>query len=446
MAIDMSEHFSVGRLIRFTLPSIAMMIFTSVYTVVDGLFVSNFAGKTPFAALNFIFPVIMILGTVGFMMGTGGSAIVAKTRGEGDDDRANRYFSMLVVACIVFGVVFGVLGFVIVGPIAELMGASGQMLADCILYADVLLVGLPAFILQYAFGTFFMTAGKPNMGFAFTVAAGVANIVLDAVLVGLLGMGLLGAAIATVAGMVIGGVGPIVYFARENDSCLRLVRPELDWRVLGRTCVNGSSEMVGNIAMSVVGMCYNIQLLALLGENGVSAYGVIMYVTMIFNGVFIGYVVGASPLMSFQYGAQNRVEMHSLFKKGVAIVVVAGLVMFASAELAAGPLSVMFVGYDQELCELTEFAFRIFAVSFIIMGFNIYGSSLFTALNNGIISAIISFLRTLVFEIGAVFLLPMILGPNGIWGAIIVAELASLVIALVFIIRLDKRYGYLHGR
>ena len=446
MALDMSQHFSTGRLIRFTLPSIAMMIFTSVYTVVDGLFVSNFAGATPFAALNFVFPVVMILGTVGFMMGTGGSAIVAKTRGEGDDDRANRYFSMLVVACIVFGAIFAALGLVIVGPVSGLMGASGEMLDDCILYGSALLVALPAFVLQYAFGSFFMTAGKPNMGFAFTVAAGVTNIVLDAVLVGALGMGLLGAAIATDLGMVAGGVGPIIYFARENDSCLRLVRPRLEWRVLGRTCVNGSSEMVGNIAMSVVAMCYNVQLLSLIGEDGVAAYGVVMYVSMIFNAVFIGYAMGAAPLMSFQYGAQNRVEMRSLFRKGVAIVVVAGLAMFGAAELAAGLLSDLFVGYDQGLRDLTELAFRIFSFSFIFMGFNIFGSSLFTALNNGIISAIISFVRTLVFEIGAVFLLPMIVGPNGIWGAIIVAEVASVVLALVFIIKLERRYGYIRGR
>ncbi|MGI6218015.1 MAG: MATE family efflux transporter [Coriobacteriales bacterium] len=446
MKVDMSEHFTVGGLLRFTVPSIAMMIFTSIYTIVDGLFVSNFAGKTAFASLNFIYPFVLILGTLGFMMGTGGSAIVARVRGEGDDERANSYFSFLVYAAIVFGVIASVFGLIFVRPVAVLMGATpGEMLEDCVMYGSILLVALPAFVLQYAFQSFFMTAGKPNLGFAFTVAGGVVNIVLDAILIAGLGMGLMGAAIGTALGMVVGGFGPIIYFARPNTSFLRLGRTKFNGRVLGRTCINGSSEMVTNIAMSVVSIVYNVQLMNFIGEDGVSAYGVIMGVSMIFSGVFIGYSVGAAPLMSFQYGAGKPKEMHSIFTKSIRLICIFGVCMFLLAEASSGFLAQIYVGYDEGLYNLTTMALRIFSIAFLLMGFNIYGSSLFTSLNNGAISAIISFLRSFVFEIGSVLLLPVIFGPNGIWFSVVVAEIASFTLTIIFELKFGNRYGFLHG-
>jgi putative MATE family efflux protein len=444
--MDMSQHFTVGGLLRYTAPSIAMMIFTSIYTVVDGLFVSNFVGSTALAAVNFVFPIAMILGTVGFMMGTGGSAIIAKTLGEGDSEQAQRYFSLFVYATIAAGVVFTAIGLVALRPLIILLGAGEDLLADCMTYGTILIAGLVGFMLQYAFQSLTMTAGKPKLGFVATVVAGCLNIGLDALFIVVFGWGLVGAAFATVIGMGAGGVIPLVYFARPNSSLLRLGRTSLDWHALGKAATNGASEMVSNIAMSVVAIVYNVQLLSLIGNNGIAAYGVIQYVAMVFSAVFMGYAMGSAPLMSFQFGAHNTVEMRSLLRKGLGIIAVSGVLMFVATRLLAHPLSVLYVGYDPGLCELTEHAFWLYSMAFLIMGFNIYGSSLFTALNNGVVSAIISFLRTFVFEIGSVLLLPRLIGTDGIWYSVSVAEVAALVITASFIIALGPTYGFRDGR
>lgn len=443
MPVDMSQHFSMRDLLRFTLPTMGMMLFMSAYAIVDGFFVSNFCGATALAAVNFAYPIPMILGTVGFMLGTGGSAIVATTRGEGDDDRANRQFSLLVYAAIASGLVFAIIGLFILQPLLEAFGARGEMLDDCLVYGYILVAGVPAIILQYLFQELLVTAGKPELAFGATVAAGVANIVLDAVLIVGFGMGVLGAAIGSVAGMAIGGVIPLVYFARPNKSFLRLVKTHVDWRVLGKACVNGSSEMVSSIAISVVSICYNVQLLSYLGESGVAAYGVIMYVGMAFIAVFTGFIIGSSPLMSFQHGARNTREMQSLFRKSLLFVGASGLAMFALTRVLAAPLAQVFVGYDEALMDLTVHAMLIYALALLLMGFNMYGSALFTALGNGLVSAIISFVRTLIFEIGAVFLLPLVLGADGIWYSVSVAELAALVMTVAFTLALAPTYGYL---
>lgn len=442
MAMDMSRHFTVRKLLRYTAPSIAMMIFESIYTLVDGLFVSNFAGATALAAVNFAFPIAMIIGTVGFMMGTGGSAIVAKTLGEGDAERANRYFSLLVYTTIVSGVIFTVIGLAVLRPLLVLLGATGDLLADSWVYGAILVAGITGFMLQYAFQSLTMTAGKPKLGLAATVVAGCLNIGLDALFIVGFGWGVAGAALATVIGMAVGGIIPLVYFARPNTSLLRLGHTNLDWHVLGKAATNGASEMVSNIAMSVVAIVYNVQLLTMLGNDGVAAYGVIQYVVMVFAAIFMGYAVGSAPLMSFQYGAQNAIEMRSLLRNGLGIITVSGVVMFVATRLLAHPLSVLYVGYDPALCELTEHAFYLYSMAFLIMGFNIYGSSFFTALNNGVVSAIISFLRTFVFEIGSVLLLPLLIGTDGIWYSVSVAEVAALVITASFMVALGPTYGY----
>lgn len=442
MRIQLSDHFSYGRLIRFTLPSIVMMIFTSIYSVVDGLFVSNFVGKTPFAAINLIMPILIILGALGFMIGTGGSAIVAKTLGEGDPARANRYFSMLVYTTVVGGAVLAAAGELSLPIVSELLGAEGAMLQDCILYGRIILAALPAFMLQNVFQSFMITAEKSRLGLAVTVAAGLTNMVLDFVFIVPLGRGLAGAAIATAISQVIGGAVPIVYFARKNDSLLRLTKAKFEGRILLRTCTNGSSELMSNISASIVTMLYNFQLMRLAGEDGIAAYGVVMYVNFVFSAIFIGYSIGAAPVIGYHYGAQNHAELKNLFRRSLVLVVISGVAMTVLAELLAQPLTHVFVGYDAGLYALTVRGFMLYSISFLVSGVNIFGSAFFTALNNGLVSAAISFLRTLVFQVAVVLLLPLLLGIDGIWLAIVAAELLALAVTLVFFIVKRKQYHY----
>lgn len=439
---QLSDHFTCPRLLRFVLPSMIMMIFTSIYSVVDGFFVSNFTGKTTFAAINFIWPLLGILGTAGFMFGTGGSALIARTLGEGKSEEAQRQFSLIVYATMVTGVLLGAVGLIIVRPVAMLLGATGQLLEDSVRYASIFLVGLPAYVLQYAFQCLFVTAGKPSLGLIFTAAAGVTNMVLDAVFVGLLGWGLEGAAAATVLSQCVGGLLPLIYFFRPNPSLLRLGKTRMNGRALGQTCLNGSSELMSNIAISLVSMLYNAQLLRYIGEDGIAAYGVLMYVSMIFQAMFIGYAVGSAPIVSFHYGAGNKDELKGLLRRGAGIIGCFAVGMLALAMVLAVPLSRLFVGYDAELMALTVQAFRIFSWSFLFSGFAIFGSSFFTALNNGPVSAAISFLRTLVFQLGAVLLLPLLWGINGIWASTVAAEVMAAAVTAVFLWGMRKRYGY----
>ncbi len=452
--IRLSDHFDVKRLIRFTLPSIVMMIFTSIYGVVDGYFVSNFAGKTPFAAVNLIMPLLMILGCVGFMFGTGGGALIAKTMGEGNDRRANEIFSMVIYVSVALGALLGIAGLVFLRPIAKKMGADGELLENCVRYARIILIAQPFYVLQFEFQCLFATAEKPRLGLYVTVAAGCANMVLDALLVGAFRWGITGAAVATAISQAVGGVFPLVYFAKENSSRLRLVRAKLDFDALGKVCANGSSEFMSNISMSLVGMLYNIQLIkyagqdgdagqdGYAGQDGIAAYGVLMYVSMIFQAIIIGYAVGVAPVVGYHYGAQNTGELSGLLKRSFAMLAVCAAAMFAMGQCLAVPLSKMFVGYDQGLFEITKHAFAIFSFSFLFSGFSIFGSSFFTALNDGLTSALISFLRTLVFQVAAVLLLPMIWKLDGIWLSIVVAEVMSLAVTIAFLIKKQKRYGY----
>ena len=442
--IQLSDRFTYGRLIRFTLPSVGMMVFTSIYGVVDGFFVSNFAGKTPFAAVNLIFPLLMILATVGFMFGTGGSAIVARTLGERKNDLANRYFSLFVYVSLGLGVVFAALGILFIRPIAMALGAEGELLRNCILYARIILPALPFYILQLLFQAFFVTAEKPQLGLVSTISAGVTNMVLDALLVVLLPREhkLTGAAIATAMSQVVGGCIPLFYFSRPNNSLLRLGKTRFDGRALLKACTNGSSEFMSNIAMNIVGMLYNLQLLKYAGENGIAAYGVMMYVSFIFAAVFLGYSIGTAPVFGFHYGAQNHPELKSLLRKSLAITGILGGAMVLIGQLFAMPLSRIFVGYDHELLDLTVSGFRIFALSFPLMGYAIFGSGFFTALSDGLTSALISFLRTLVFQIAAVMLLPLVFGIDGIWLSIVVAELAAVGFSAMFLVIKRKKYHY----
>lgn len=444
MNIQLSDHFSFGRLLRFALPSVGMMIFTSIYGVVDGLFVSNFAGKTPFAAVNLIFPLLMILSTVGFMFGTGGSAIVARTLGQQDKERASRYFSLFVYVAFALGVLFAVLGIAFLRPITYALGGRGQLLENAVHYGRIILLALPFNVLQLQFQTFFVTAEKPKLGLYVTLSAGVTNMVLDAVLVTLLPQPwkLTGAAIATATSQVIGGVLPLFYFFRKNNSLLQLGKTHYDGKAILKASLNGSSEFMSNVSMNIVGMLYNLQLLKFAGENGVAAYGVMMYVSFIFAAAFLGYSVGTAPLFGYNDGAQNHKELRNLLEKSMTLVGASGIAMVAIGVLLARPLSAIFVGYDPALLNLTVSGFRIFALSFLFMGFAIFISGFFTALGDGLTSALVSFLRTLVFQIAAVLLLPLLFGIDGIWWSIVVAEMMAVVFCLLFMTLKKKRYHY----
>lgn len=442
MRIQLSDHFNYKKLFKFTLPSIIMMVFTSIYGVVDGFFVSNLVGKTEFAALNFIYPVIMIIGSVGFMLGTGGSALIAKTLGEGDKKKANNIFSLLIYTAIICGVVLAVVGILVLPSVAKLLGAEDELLENCVIYGRILLAAMPFYMLQLEFQSFLITAEKPGMGLAVTVASGVTNMVLDAVFMGVFSFGLAGAAAATAASQVVGGIIPIIYFARKNKSILRLGKASFDGLALARACTNGSSELMSNVSMSLVSLLYNVRLEKLAGNDGVAAYGVLMYVNLIFLAIFIGYSTGIAPVVGYHYGAGHTDELKSLRKKSILIISVSSVLMFVLAEVLAKPLASIFVSYDAGLMDMTQRAFFFFAFSFLFAGIAIFGSSFFTALNNGFISAAISFLRTLVFQIGAVLLFSFIWGLDGIWVSIVAAEAMAAIITVLFLIGNRKKYNY----
>lgn len=442
MAVHLDEHFTYKNIVKAVIAPILMMVFTSVYSIVDGVFVSNFVNKTAFAALNLIFPLTMILGSLGFMMGAGGSALVAKTLGEGDKEQANKIFSGVVYSTIILGVVVSLCVIFFVEPIAKLLGATDEMLPYCVIYGQILIGAQVLFMVQNLFQTFFIVAEKSGLGFAVTAIAGVTNIILDAAFIVGAKLGLAGAAYATIIGQFVGAVIPIVYFALPNKSLLRLGKATFAPKMLFKTVTNGSSELLSNVAASVVSMVYNIQLLKFAGEDGVSAYGIIMYASFIFAAVFMGYAIGIAPVVSFNYGAQNHDELKNVLKKSIIMNIVSGAVMMVLSASLARVLAGIFVSYDKDLLDMTATAMRIYSISFIFMGFNIFTSSFFTALNNGLISAIVSFARTLIFQIGAVMLLPMAFELNGIWAAIIVAEGLAFVLDTIFLITNKKKYQY----
>lgn len=442
MRIALSDHFTYRKLLRFAAPSIVMMIVTSVYSIVDGFFVSNCVGKNAFAALNLAFPVLMALAAFGFMVGTGGSALIAKLLGEGKPEEANGIFSMLVTLLAAGGAVLAAVVFVFARPISYAIGATDLTVDDCVLYSRILLVSLPLFMLQNSFQSFLATAEKPGFGLKVTVFAGLTNIALDFLLVYVFPFGLAGAALATAFSQVIGAVIPLVYFLRPNDSPLRLVRPRFDWRAFGKACYNGSSEMVSNLSGSLVSILYNVQLMAIAKEDGVSAYGVLMYVNFIFMAFFFGFSIAVTPVVGYHYGARNRAELKSLLRKSLCITLLVSLAMTAASAALASPIARVFVGYDAALCSMTVGALRLYSLSFLVCGFNIFGSAFFTGLNNGTASALISFLRTLVFQVAAVLLLPRVLGIDGIWLAVAAAEAVTLLVTGGLFLGGRRKYGY----
>ena len=434
MKIAFSDHFTCAKLLRLTFPSMVMLVFTSIYGVVDGFFISNFVGKSAFAAVNFVIPFLMILGSVGFMFGTGGSALIAKALGEGEAEKARRLFSMVVYLAFATGAALSAAGLVCLRPALVLLGAEGPMLESAVAYARILLLANPVYILQYEFQCLFATAGKHTLGLYVTVAAGLANMVLDWLLVAVFPLGVEGAAAATAISQCVGGLLPILYFARPNKSLLRLGALHFDWRALVKTCTNGSSELMSNISIPLVSMLYNAQLLALAGEDGVAAYGVLMYVSMIFQAIFMGYAVGSAPVASFHFGAGNFAELRGILRRSLLLVAAFALAMYGAANGLARPLSALFVGYDPGLYAMTLRGFVIFSFSFLFTGFAIFGSAWFTALNNGLVSAVISFLRTLLFQVAAVLVLPVFWQLDGVWAATVAAEALAALTAAAFLL------------
>lgn len=443
MKIELNEHFTYKKLIRFTLPSILMMIFTSIYGVVDGFFVSNYVGAEAFASVNLIMPVIIILSAVGFMIGTGGNALVAMTLGQHDERRANEIFSMLIYILIFLGICLSIAMAVFMPKMARILGATDIMIDDCVIYGRISMVSLTFFMLQTSFQSFMVTAARPHFGLYITIAAGVTNMVLDLVFVGILGFGVAGAAWATVASEIVGGSVPLIYFIIPNKSKLNLVKAGFKFRPLIKVLSNGASELMTIISSSFVNMLYNLQLMKIAGEKGVASFGVIMYINFMFTGVLFGYAFGSSSIVSYHYGSENYKELRSLFSKSIKIIGIASLISFASAQLFAIPLVKIFFSYSDELIEMTTHGFRIYSIAYLMIGFNGYASSLFTALNNGRVSATIAFGRTLVFQVASILILPRIFGLAGIFSSIIVAEFLAIMVSMFFINKYKSEYHYL---
>ena len=443
MNIQISEYFTYQKLIRFVLPSVIMMIFTSIYGVIDGYFVSNVAGITAFASVNLVMPFVMILGGMGFMIGTGGTALVSKTFGEGNKEKAQQYFSMMIIFTVLLGIVLTIAGIIFIRPVAVLFGASEAMMNDCVSYGRTIISFTCAFMLQNVFQTFLVAAEKPKFGLYITIAAGVTNIVLDALFIAVFRWGVTGAALATGLSQCIGGIIPLVYFIRPNSSRLQLVRTNLRFRPIMQACINGSSELMSNVSVSLVSVVYNLQLMKYIGENGVSAYGVLMYIQFIFNAVFIGFTVGSAPIIGYNYGLGDTDKLRNMLKMGIKMMLISGSILTVLAMLLSVPLASLFVGYDKELYELTLHAFRLFAFSFLLAGYNVFCSGFFTALNNGGVSACISFLRTLVFQLLSVIFLPLIFDTDGIWYAITIAEVCAFIISTIFLFAKKNKYHYM---
>lgn len=443
MRIQLSDHFTYPWLLRFVISPVLMMVFTSLYSIIDGFFVSNFVGKQPFAAVNLVMPIAMGIGTIGFMIGTGGSAVVSKTLGEGKRELASRYFSLLVYAALFFSILVSAVSYIFAPQIADGLGASGELKEYCVIYSRILFLAEPAFVLQNVFQNFFVTAEKPGLSLKVSILSGLTNAVLDFVFIVVFSWGISGAALATALGQVVGAVIPVVYFAGKNDSLLHLTKAPLYGKVLVQTFANGSSEMVSNLSGSVVNILYNFQLMRIAGEDGVAAYGVIMYANFVFLAVFIGYSIGSAPIVSYHYGAGNHGELKNLCKKSMILMGSAGIFMTVLAEIFSAPLVGAFAGYDKDLFAMTCRGFQLYSLCFLMMGFNVWGSAFFTALNNGVVSAVISFLRTFIFQIVFVFLLPILLQIDGIWLSVVAAEALALTVTIGFIVTKRKVYHYL---
>lgn len=437
-----ATSFSFKRLLKFVLPSIIMMVFTSIYGVVDGVFVSKFAGENAFAAVNLIMPVLMVFSSFGFMLGTGGAALVSKLLGEGKKKKANGLFSFVIIATVVLGVIFTAIGEIFMPDFARLLQAENETFDLCVLYGRICAGGITLFMLQNVFLSFFPVAEKSKLGLIFIVSAGLTNAGLDALFMAGFKWGIAGAAIATITGQAVGSIAPLIYFIFNRKCTLCISKPDFDFKALGATCANGSSELMTNVSLSVVNILYNNQLMNLVGQMGVSAYGVLMYVGYIFTSTFIGYSVGVSPIIGYNYGAQNKAELKNVLRKSLIIIAIASVVMCGLSMGLSIPLSQLFVGGNAQTLQLTQRAFLIYSFMFLPLGFNIFSSAFFTALNNGLVSAILSFMRLLVFQVLCIMTLPLLWGTDGVWASNVFAELIAIILTVSFLLGMRKKYGY----
>lgn len=442
MKIQLSDHFTYKKLMRFAVPSIVMLFFTSIYEAVDGFFISNFVGETEFAGVNLVMPYLMIFSSVGLMIGTGGNALISLVMGQGDARRANRIFSMLNYVLVLLGVLLAVIGIVFLRPVCIFFGAEGKLLETCLIYGRIYLFGLPVSMLEWGYQSFFVADEKAQLGLVFMLLAGITNMVLDYLFIAVFRWNVTGAVVATVIGQCVGGIGPLIYFLKAKDSKLRLCPAAFVWKDLVKVCSNGAVEFITNASMSLVGIVYNFQLMKYIGEYGISAYGIIMYINFIFVAVFLGYAMSVSPVISYNYGAQNYKELKNLFRKSLVIVVAASVILTAAAILTAEPFARIFAGYDEEFLKISTRALMLYSASYIFTGFNIFGGMMFSALNNGVISTVLSAARVLVFQLLCVFAVPLFLGIDGIWLAIFFAEMLAAVMVFLTLRKNRERYHY----
>ena len=447
-SIHLSDHFTYKKILRFTIYPILMMLITSIYWIVDGFFISNYVGPSAFAGVNLIFPVVMIVACIGFMFGSGGAALVSKKLGEGDSDGANKTFSLITYVTLGTGLILSLIFFFLVRPIAmgfasiNQVEASEAMIDSAEVYGRIMVGGVFLYIMQGYFHSFFSVNEKSSLGFLFTLISGLTNMLLDYLLIGVFRAGVVGAACASLSGMFISAVGPFLYFRFGKNNLIKLGKPRWNLNEITQSIANGSSEFVSNVSGSIVTIVFNVQLLKYIGEVGVSAYGIIGYVCFVFFAIFIGYSIGIAPVIGYNYGAKNPVELTNVLRKSFVIISVSGVAMTLLSAGLADPITRIFSAGVGELHTLGVRAMRIFSICYLMAGFSMFGSSFFTALNNGLISALISFCRTLVFQLGSVFVLPLIVGVDGIWFSIIVAEFLSMVMTIIFISARRRKYGY----
>lgn len=445
MKIQLSDHFTYSRLFKFVLPSIVMMVFTSLYSVVDGLFVSNCVGSNALASINIIYPLVMIIASFGFMLGTGGGAVISRTLGQGEDKKAKEYFSMLIIVDVIIGLILSIICIIFIEPIAYLLGANDTLIHDCVIYGRILLVGTTFFMLQNAFQTFFIVAEKPHFGLILTIICGVINMFLDFLFVYVFQWDIAGAGLATIIGYIIGGTIPLIYFLnKNNNSKLKLIKTKFYPRVLIHSSINGMSEMLTNVSMSIITMLYNLQMMKLVGEDGVSSITIIMYVNFVFVSMFIGFSIGTAPIISFNYGADNHAELKNMFSKSIKIIAITSVAMLILAEILSKPLVSLFVGNIDNafLFEMTIHGFRLYSIAFLMCGINIYSSSFFTALGNGLLSAIISILRSFLLQAIMIIVLPIFLQIDGIWLSVVFSESITAIVSIILLIYNRKKYRY----
>lgn len=447
MEIKLSDRFTYPKLLRFTIPTMLMILCTSSYGIVDGVFISNFAGVTDFSAVNLMFPFIYGAATLGYMFGSGGNAVIAKLLGEKDDCGANRAFSMIVLSGLFLGVITAAVMYVLTPSFARSVGAAGALYESAVKYAKICFLFTPPFILQTMFLSFFIAAGKPKLSLYVNIVSGVINIFFDWLFIAEFNLGVEGAASATGLGQLSGAVIPLIYFIRKNSSLLKLTAKfKFNGKILGLTCANGSSEMVTNLSMSIVNTLYNAALIETAGEPGPAAYGVVLYLNFLFAAIFLGYSQGSAPIVSYDYGARNVSELQNITKKSLTLMLSLGVFCTAFAYFVSPPFARVFCAGNPELYELAVHGSQIFAFSYLLSGFNIWASAFFTALSNGLISALLSFLRLFVFQIGCILILPRIFGLSGIWASIAVAEVLAAVPAAVCLFACRNKYGYFKKR